>query len=40
MQNKQRLNHDFLAIKLAVDARDLTIQEANDIIIKQKKESN
>jgi len=32
--NKARVNHAFVAIKQAVDQKDLTIQEANEIILK------
>lgn len=34
MQNKQKQNHNYMAIKSAVDMNDLSIQEANEIIMK------
>jgi hypothetical protein len=40
MVTKQSKNHQFQAIKKAVDANELTVDQANEIIIKQKKEDN
>lgn len=40
MVTKQRKNHQFLAIKNAVELNEISLDEANNIIIKQKREDN
>lgn len=40
MVTKHSKNHQFQAIKKAVDKNELSIDQANEIIIKSKKEEN
>lgn len=40
MQTKYRSNHKFQAIKEAVESESISIQEANEMIMKQKKQTN
>ena len=40
MQTKYRSNHKLQAIKEAVESESITVQEANEMIMKQKKQTN
>ena len=40
MQKKKKVNFTIQAIKQAVDSNDINIEEANEIILEQKKKEN